>query len=148
MNQKEKLALLGSAYVTKKVDDAREQIRIMNDALPADFIEGIKKVQFTLNEETSTFELDYEIMSDACSLITDNCNDIQELQDADFYELSSDSASVYTATRLSYLTIQTQDEVSEISKEYECDIATAAAVWYDQKVASVCGLLREFIPQV
>lgn len=145
MKPEEKLALIGDAYKTKKVDDEREQIHIINDELPEKFHEAILNIQFKLNEETGTFELDYDIMNDATGIIADNCTTPKELEEADFYE--HESASVYTSTRLGYLHANNQQDVSDILHEFgkETDIATACAVWYDRQVTRACELLREFI---
>lgn len=140
MDTKTKLEHIANAYISKKVEDEREQIKIINEALPEEVQKAIRDIQHKLNEQTGTFELDYEIMADACGIVT---NDIT-LPEADFYELANDSASVYTGTRLSYLNISNQEEISEKAKEYGCDIATACAVWYDEQVATACELLRDY----
>lgn len=145
MTQERKLELIRDAYKSKKVEDEREQIKVINDELPKEFHDAIRDVQFELNNETGTFELDYNIMARACDILADNCDTIDALKKADMYELSTDSASVYTSTRLGYITNQNQDEISEKMKEFDCDIQTAAAVWYDAQVASACEKLRDYI---
>lgn len=141
MNSKEKLELLSSAYVTKKVEDERERITVLSDALPEEAHKAILDIQFKLNEETGTFELDYEIMSDACGIVADT--DMSELSEADFYE--NECSSVYTATRLSYINLNNQSDISEIGREYGVDIAEAAAHWYDEKVIRACEMLRDWV---
>jgi len=55
-------------------------------------------------------------------------------------------ASVWTFERLSYLNNDNQRDISDILKEYGCeDIATAAAIWYNQQVAEAINLLTEKI---
>lgn len=89
------------------------------------------------------FDLSFEILSDASYVI--NNIELDQLEDSDFGELCNDSGSVYTDARLAYLSFRNQDEVTDIVKEYSCDIQTACAVWYDQKVAEACEALRDYI---
>ena len=143
MKTKELIELLGNAYTSKKVEDSRKQITVINDASPLH--DAMRDIQFELNEETGTFELDYEIMQTACGIIADNITDKETLENADFYELANDTASVYTADRLAYMNIRNESEISEISKEYDSDIQTACAIWYEQQVVRACELLRDYI---
>jgi len=91
-----------------------------------------------------TSDLGYEICNSACNLISDTAiEDLEESEDT-FYE--SESASVYTADRLSYLNNNNQNEISEKMKEYSTeDIATACAIWYDDMVRSVALELKDYI---
>ena len=141
MTNQEKLTALSTAYTVKKVEDAREQITVINDENPIK--EDIKAIQFRLNDSTGTFELDYEIMWSACDILSDI--ELDKLADADLYELANDSASVYTSTRLGYLSNQNEGDISDILKEYNSDIQTACAIWYDQQVAHACEMLREYV---
>lgn len=143
MTSQEKLKLIGNAYTVKKVDDSRERLYVHNEAQPAEFQEAIKKIQFKLNDETQAFELDYEIMNDACNILSGLT--LEEIKTLDVYEASHDSANVYTSTRLSYLNINNQEEISEILKEYGADISDACAIWYEHKVSSALELLKDFI---
>ena len=94
-------------------------------------------------------DTDYEIFSDACDIVgnlSDHTDD--KLADVDFYELATDTASVYTADRLSYLTPYNQYEITDKLKEFDCDdIQSACAVWYDSEVCRACELLRDYILQ-
>lgn len=143
MKKSEKLMAISHAYTTKKVEDAREEITIISEDLAPEVHEAIKSIQFKLNDETGTFELDYDIMSRACDILADVPP--ADLESADIYELAQDSASVYTGTRLGYLTINNQDEIAEIIREHECDTGTGAAVWYERQVARACELIREWV---
>lgn len=140
LTTKQKLEALTTAYKTRTADDERGTIIIFNDE--SAILEDIKDIQYKLHEDTRMFELDYEIMRDACDIVSDIDED--DLENADVYELSNDIASVYTADRLSWLGIYNQDEITDISKEYGCDIATACAAWYEQKVAYACTMLIEW----
>lgn len=89
-------------------------------------------------------DLSYEICAKACELIADS--DIKDLEGEDlFYE--SESASVYTSDRLGYLNNNNQGEISDKMKEYDSDIQTACAVWYDDMVRNVALELRDYIMQ-
>lgn len=147
----EKLTAIENAYIVHKEKD----IYIFNEdsKLPEvkKHLEAIKNIQFELTDDLG-FNFAFEVMHDACNVIgiatEENPmeTDLKEqLENADFYELSNDVASVYTATRLSYLTIHNQDEITDIVKEFECDIQTACAVWYDRVVAGACEKLREWV---
>ena len=82
-------------------------------------------------------------MQSACDVVGELS--VKELEVADLYELSLDSASVYTATRIGYINLQNQDEISEAVKLHDCDMQTSAAVWYDGKVAIACEMLRDYV---
>ena len=146
MTKQEKLKLVADAYISKKVDDSREQITIINESLPEEFQKAIKDVQYRLHEDTGTFELDYEIMADACSFVGDM--DIETLEKSDeFNDTVADEtfASVYTGARLTYLCNINQDEITSLVKEYGCDIADACAYWYDDKVRNAIYMLQDYI---
>ena len=89
------------------------------------------------------FDLSYEIMANACACISDI--ELEKLPHADFYE--TETASVYTGVQLSWLNINNQADIAEIVKEYDSDIGTACAVWYNQKVAEACTMLVNYISQ-
>lgn len=85
-------------------------------------------------------DLDYEIFSRACDDVAE-----VDLRDLEGSEFTGDFASVYTFDRLQYLDNNNQDEISEYVKSYEVDIATACAIWYDERVNSACGLIRDYV---
>ena len=143
MNQKERLSILENAYVSKKVDDAREQIYIINEKLPKETGDAIREIQFKLNEETGNFELDYDIMNDATIILSEI--ELEELETSDLYELASDVASVYTPVRLSFINNNNEQEITDLVNEYETDIETACAIWYDNQVRTACELLRTWV---
>jgi len=93
------------------------------------------------------FELSHEIMADACNIIDEvyTTADIgqsdDDLQD-DAFDRTVGIASVYTADQLSWLSVNNQSEITDIAKEYESDIATACAYWYDNKVR---GMVEELV---
>lgn len=87
------------------------------------------------------FEIGYEIMADACACISDV--PYKDLSKVDFYE--TETSSIYTAVRLDYLSTHNEGEISELVKEYDCDIQTACAIWYNNKVAEACNALIDYI---
>lgn len=143
MNKKEKLAFIADAYLAKKVEDARESVHVISDKLTAEQKEAVQRIQQELNDDTGCFELDYDIMYDACNEISDI--DLADLHDMDFRDPNIDCASPYTGKRLSYLTINNQEEITEITVDASCDIAQACADWYNQKVENACEMLKAYI---
>ena len=80
-----------------------------------------------------THDLGYEIVSNAIDILVDNSED-GSLNEDDLMDLCNDSASVYTATRLSYLNPYNESEITNRIKDFDCDIQTACAIWYDNMV--------------
>lgn len=139
METKDKLMALSSAYTTKTVNDAERVV--LNESCP--LYAQVCNVQFKLNEDTHSFEVDYSIMSDACDALS--AVDADDIDEVDNYELAMNTASVYTAEQLSWLNIWNQAEISEIVREHGCDIGTACAVWYEQQVALAIEMLLQDI---
>ena len=103
-------------------------------------------------EHYNVRDLDYQIFSEACDLVSECYHDNDANNDgANFvedmiYERASDKASVYTADRLAYLSMHNEDEVSEIMREYsEPSIATACAIWYDKQVEQASIIIHQWI---
>lgn len=142
MTKTEKLAALTEVYTTKKRNGTDEDIVVFNDK--SAIAEDIKAIQFKLNDQTGTFELDYDIMRDACYAVSEL--DENGLESADANELAEDTASVYTAARLSYLNVNNQAEISDILNEYDgLDIADAAAEWYQRQVSTAVQMLIDWV---
>lgn len=139
MTNKQKLESLYNAY-TLVDEETNNERYILNEQHP--LYETVKNVQFELNDDTHTFELDYDIMHTACVVLSENS---ENYEDVDWYEATQDTASVYTAAQLRYINIWNQSEITDIARESELDIATAAGVWYEQKVAEACHMLLEAI---
>jgi hypothetical protein len=138
MNNKELFDILSNAYEYKKIGD--REIRVISEKVAKNIKDDLLGIQRDLDVG---FDLSYEITATACGILYDM--DFDDLENADFYEKSQDTASVYTNERLSVLNCNNQSEISDIQKEYDCDIQTACAVWYEQKVAEACEALREYI---
>lgn len=140
MTKLEKYNAVTTAYETKKVEDSRETISIIKDETPQE----VREMLLTMHQDLDVgFDLSYEIMhevSDALKEIS-----LEELPTAELHE--NEFASVYTATRLSYLAIDNQYDITEIVKETSTDIQTACAIWYDRKCTEAAEMLRDYILQ-
>lgn len=95
-------------------------------------------------------DIDYETFSRACDIVSEIYEETPEADnekiEEGIYERASDSASVYTSTRLEYLNIWNQDEISDIMREYGTeDIATACAIWYDRQVEQATIIIKDWI---
>lgn len=95
--------------------------------------EKLLEIVYAIREEWAETDKAYEIVSQAVDIVV-------EWYDED---TSIESASVYTRERLDYLTIYNQDDITNIVKKYNCDIATACAYWYDERVRQAVNLLIE-----
>jgi len=96
------------------------------------------------------FELSYEIMASACNIVDEvysnaDINQTDEELEDDANERANDCASIYTGERLSWLSNWNQEEITQIMKEYSCDIAGACAIWYDSQVRDMVGELINWI---
>ena len=89
-------------------------------------------------------DLGYEITAKALDIMAEV--DFNDLPRFDAFELEQDMASVYTAERLGYINVSNQSEISDVMRDYDAeDIATAAAIWYDDKVKNTAMTLRNKI---
>lgn len=139
-----KLSLISKAYVTYKKGD--KEIWILNtDLLDAGTQGAILNIQYSLDVD---FELSYEIMADACQIISEKTLDELISDDCDFFADADSRANVYTAVQLSYLNIKNEAEISDLMKdEAITSIAQACSIWYSQKVVEACEALRDYINQ-
>ncbi len=149
MTKNLKKRIFVNAYVTKKRGE--EDIYLVNETLPKEWQEAILAIQHKLNEETGTFELDYDIMADACDIIADKTltgkgRDSLVGDELDFYADADSRANVYTGVQLSYLCPQNESEISVLMKdEAITSIAQACSIWRTEKVARACELIKEYI---
>lgn len=140
MNKQKKIACLDKAMTRSERDNGDTFYHFTDDA-PKELVD-----LFFENYEVRG--VDYETFSDACDIMSDilNSDDVDyEGIDARIHEQSEGTASVYTATQLSYIDIWNQDEISSIVREFEMDIAVCAAIWYERQVQEMCQLLLEWI---
>lgn len=131
MNKKD-YKILVDCLEQKERDDG-EKFYCRKEGTPKHIETIMQDIMF--ENDNHDFDLDYEIMNDALNVLYDV--DYKDLKDLDIYENSEEYASVYTTTRISYLNMWTQDEISEVLKECECDIQTACAIWYDRQVETI-----------
>lgn len=102
-----------------------------------------KMIQNIMYDNIENFDLAYEVAGKACEYIANT--PLEKLQEANTYE--AEHASVYTATRLSYLNVQNQYDITEVLKECECDIQEACAIWFDRAVQVIAENLIAYIYQ-
>jgi len=119
----------------------RAEIYIINDGAEEETRNLLCELIAELRNSCAT-DLAYEIVSTAIDLVVD-----QDGEAEDWQELADDSASVYTSTRLSYLHVSNQYEISEFVRDMDMDIETACALWYDQQVGEVCEKLSEWVSE-
>lgn len=136
MTKQEKYNAISNAMVSHSTKD----IYIYSEKLEEEVKNKLQDIQFA---SEFGFELSYDIMYSACAVISDI--PLEDLETVELSEHTNDSASVYTATRLSYLNINNQSEITDTMKEYACDIQTACAVWFDNQVLSYATQLVEYI---
>ena len=121
----------------------RAEIYLIKDETPEELKDILKKIIW--DERIGGEEdLSYEIVARACDLVADSWEEDEDGTNDDMY-YESESASVYTATRLDYLNAWNQEEISQKQKEFDCDIQQACAVWYDDMVRGVALRLRDYI---
>ena len=138
MNKEQKIKEITNAFEFKKWDNGKEG-HIINEGIDKDFYSFIKDLVFEVN--SGNFDLNYEIVNDACNYIGDHEDDFEVIDD-----FTTEFSSVYTQTRLEYLNCENQYDISEVMKEISSDdIATACAVWYDRKVMEVIDELIAFL---
>lgn len=145
---KNKYEAVCGAYVWQAFDQERQDKNggkegqwIMSDKLDADIKQKISDIQYGLDVE---FGLSYEIMADACNIIDEL--DADKLANADFWAEADSRCNVYTAVRLSWLSIHNEEEISNLmADESITSIAQACAIWYAQKVQEACEALTDLI---
>lgn len=101
-------------------------------------------------EHYAVQDLDYETFSVACDIVSDIYDtygkDTDDEATERIYEQASDSASIYTSDRLSYLNNNNEYEIAEIAQEYATDsISSACAIWYDKQVEQAAIIIKDWI---
>ncbi len=141
MTKQEKIASLDKA-MTASTRDSGETFNHFTEEAPGE-------LQSLFLENYEVRDQDYEIFAIACGVIGDvyaseKDATYDEIQDA-IGEEARESASIWTENRLGYLTMHNQDEVADIAREHECDIAEACAVWYDREVEKASFLINDWV---
>ena len=130
--------VLVDSCVSKKRDNG-DEFYCLKDGLDKSIEQLIHDVMYEI-DESFNFDLRYSVLNDALNALSEI--ELKDLPEFDPYETESEYASVYTDTRLSYLNNWNQDEITEKMKEYDCDIQTACAVWYDDQVKELLQALK------
>lgn len=141
MTKQEKIAVLDKAMTVSKRDDGTTYTHFTKEAP--------EELKDLFLEHYNVRELDYDVFSEACDVVSevyaDKPNATDDQATEDIYERSSDRASYYNDDRLEYITIWNQDEVADIVREQGCDIATAGAVWYDRAIEQASIIIKDWI---
>lgn len=143
MTKQEKIAAIGAAMTTsKRAYEPHDAFYHFTYSAPRELIELYLK-------HWEVRDLDYETFSRACDIVSEIYAEKPEItqDDAtdDIYERASDSANVYNDVRLGYLTIWNQDEIGDYVRDLHCDVATAAAYWYDKQVEQQAIIINDWI---
>ncbi len=148
MNKEQKLNAVRHAYTTYTKGDKDIQILDTEHVTDMATQNAILDIQHGLDEGIS-FDLKYNVMSDACNWIDENIEKVEDIKDVDnVKDIFDFQANVYTDVRLSWLTKSNQYDISELMKEYELDdISTACAVWYENRVEDAVIDLVSYILQ-
>lgn len=150
MTKKEKFNAIINAYEVKHRDCDNKDIQVISKKIPKEVHDELLKIQRNLNVG---FELSYEIVSDACYEIGDRLiiddtaekdEDIINIEDITEHD-GINCASCYTSVQLEYIDNNNQSEISDIAKDYETDVAAAAAIWYNEKVLDACRFIIDYI---
>lgn len=148
MNKQEKYnAIINAMEYTgdEPKNGMRANIYIIKDETPEETRKVLIDIIYDKNIGGS-HDLSYEIVFRACDVISELS--LEDLENTDcLWDIERDWASFYTAERLGYLNMNNQDEIIEKLKEYDSDIATACAVWYDAMVRDVAIELQEYITE-
>ena len=152
MNKQQKLELIGKVYTTMKKGDKNITILDTNIITDMGTQNAIQNIQFELDV---SFELSYEIMSDACYILSEKTlNTDTKDQSSLYYEYldftadADSNANIYTSTQLSYLSNNNESEISDLmNDEAITSIAKACSIWYSRKVAEACEALKDYILQ-
>lgn len=145
MNKNEKIASLSTAMTTSvRRDNPEETFHHFTDEAP-------KELRDLYLEHYEIEDIDYETFSRACDIVseiyTDKPDITQDAADEKIYEIAGyGTASVYTSTRLSYLDVNNEGDISDLMSEYGLtSIADACAAWYDRQVEQAAILINDWL---
>ena len=147
MTNIEKNNFVVDAYITHTKDSGKE-IHILNDTMPDEVQEALREIQRGLD---TAFDISYDIMYDACNIISNKTllgtgRDSLVSDELDFFADADSQANVYTGVQLSYLSVNNEQEISDLMQdESVTSIAQACSVWYSQKVAEACEEIKQYI---
>jgi len=144
MTQKQKYEAIINAYEVKEFDTPERghfERTILSDKTPEEVRSFLLEAQ---RNQNNGFDISYEIFGDATAILIDMTMKGINGDDFDAQELSQNSASVYTNKRLSWLNGGNQDEITAHVMN-GIDIETACAIWYEEQVADVLQVIRDYI---
>ncbi len=143
MTKEQKYEALKNVYTTMTRDNG-EEIHIFRETTPKEIQEFLLEEQRKLDVG---FDASYEIMSEACDIITDlTIEQLENENTLDLYAEADSRANPYTSVQLSYLNVHNEDEISSLIKDEAIEsIAQACGAWHTQKVENACNVLREYI---
>ncbi len=148
MTKNERLQAVIDAFETSKKDNG-DEYETVSSTIPEEAQKAVRDIVFEIDQEGADFETAYEIVSRACTEIMDNEGAIEESEAKDeiegFEEWGDNSASVYTETRLGYLNMYNQDDITSKVKDFGCAIQEACAYWYDEKARLAIDRLMRYI---
>jgi hypothetical protein len=135
-------AILTDSIELRKKDNGNEYY-CRKDNTPK-YIETIlTDTVFAIDQECHSLDLAYTILNDVINELAEI--ELKDLPEYDIYENQTEFASVYTATRLEYLNMWNNEEITQKVKECECDIQTACAIWYDEQVINGFNFIKDLI---
>jgi hypothetical protein len=141
MNKQQKYDAVVNAMTTRQRED-KEIYTLKEDTAP----EVAKALRDVLYNSGEPLDLAYEMLNSAINELGNYTLEQIENDDAECQLQEVETASVYTGVRLSYLNNANQTDISTIMKDYSLDdIATACAVYYDEKVREMITALATFI---
>ncbi len=146
MTTPQKFDAIVNAMEFKKWDDGKEGYAMKEDFDKKENEEVYTELLRIIYDENvgGVHDLSYEIVCKATGVIEEiGLKDLHN--DNAINEADNEHASVYTYPRLQYLNINNQQEITDTLKEYDCDIQTACAIWYDNQVRDTAETLRAFI---
>jgi hypothetical protein len=130
-------------YRQANENDEKSSFYCMKDNVPTDIAQTLKDIVYNKN---NGFDIPYMMLDDALNILYSIELD-RILDDSfDIYNYDGDIGSVYTSDQLEYLNLNTQQEISDIMREYDLtDIASACSYWYDQEVRDMVNEIIDYI---
>jgi len=126
--------------LTQSTRDNGNEFYLVKDNTPEHITAMVYELTHTINKDAGDLDLSYDILHSALNVLSNV--DYDDLSNFDRFENTQEYASPYTATRLSYLNNNNQQDISDIFKEYrDIDIATAISIWYDNQVVNALALI-------
>lgn len=148
MAKKEKIGVLSIAMASRLSHDGNSTQWYFTDG-GKDSFEAIKELKDLFLEHYSVRDIDYRIFSEALDMLEDiyaSQTKGKNFVENQIYARSSDRASVYTGTRLEYLSAWNEDEVSKVMTTMALSsIAEACAIWYDKQVEQAAIIINKWI---